>query len=171
MGVPRLACLRPAAWLNQWPSTTRLHQPNTQDPHEGFLPFSLWRTPDRCHGCCDKMPRQEGRRRSGWREDEDEQGGSAPSFIAGEGQPAIPTITGNDDISLHAAGTRQVGQLSRQHGEAETPMSNQSPRINQGCRLLGPTVLRTCPLASPRSQVRARLGPGGYCRRSGNGGP
>ena len=26
------------------------------------------------------------------------------------------------------------------------------------------------PLASPRSQVRARLGPGGYCRRSGNGG-
>ena len=27
MGVPRLACLRPAAWLKQWPSTTRLHQP------------------------------------------------------------------------------------------------------------------------------------------------
>ena len=26
-GVPRLACLRPAAWLTQWPSTTRLHQP------------------------------------------------------------------------------------------------------------------------------------------------
>ena len=31
-------------------------------------------------------------------------------------------------------------------------------------------TLRTCPLASPRSQVRARLGPGGYCRCSGNGG-
>ena len=26
-------------------------------------------------------------------------------------------------------------------------------------------------MASPRSQARARLGPGGYCRRSGNGGP
>ena len=32
-------------------------------------------------------------------------------------------------------------------------------------------TLRTCPLASPLSQVRARLGPGGYYRRSGNGGP
>ena len=27
MGVPRLACLRPAAWLKQWPSMARLHQP------------------------------------------------------------------------------------------------------------------------------------------------
>ena len=26
-GVPRLACLRPATWLNQWPSMARLHQP------------------------------------------------------------------------------------------------------------------------------------------------
>ena len=25
-GVPRLACLRPAAWLKWWPSTTHLHQ-------------------------------------------------------------------------------------------------------------------------------------------------
>ena len=34
-GVPRLACLRPAAWLHQWPSMARLHQPNTQDHREG----------------------------------------------------------------------------------------------------------------------------------------
>ena len=26
MGVPRLACLRPAAWLKQWPSAAHLHQ-------------------------------------------------------------------------------------------------------------------------------------------------
>src|SRR4051812_24864410 len=26
MGVPRLACLRPAAWLEEGPSTTHLHQ-------------------------------------------------------------------------------------------------------------------------------------------------
>ena len=26
MGVPRLACLRPAAWLKGWPSTAHLHQ-------------------------------------------------------------------------------------------------------------------------------------------------
>ena len=25
-GVPRLACLRPAAWLQEWPSTAHLHQ-------------------------------------------------------------------------------------------------------------------------------------------------
>ena len=35
---------------------------------------------------------------------------------------------------------------------------------------MGPATLRTCPFASPLSQVRARLGPGGYCRHSGNGG-
>ena len=54
--------------------------------------------------------------------------------------------------------------------EAETPTSNQSPRGTLGRRLLGPAALRTCPFASLLSQVRARLGPGGYCRRSGNGG-
>ena len=42
-----------------------------------------------------------------------------------------------------------VGQLLRKRGEAETPTSNQPPRVNQGRRLLGPTTLRTCPLASP----------------------
>ena len=36
---------------------------------------------------------------------------------------------------------------------------------------MGPTALRACPFASLLSQARARLGPGGYCRRSGNGGP
>ena len=69
------------------------------------------------------------------------------------------------------AGTCQVERLPRQHGEAETPTSNQSPRVAQGRKLLGPTALRTCPFASPLSQVQARLGPGGYCWRSGNEGP
>ena len=50
-------------------------------------------------------------------------------------------------------------------------MSNQPPRGAQGRRLLGPATLHTCPFASLLGQVRARLGPGGYCRRSGNGGP
>ena len=35
---------------------------------------------------------------------------------------------------------------------------------------MGPAVLHTCPFASLLSQVQARLGPGGYYRRSGNGG-
>ena len=34
-GVPRLACLRPAAWLKWGPNTAHLHQHKTQDPREG----------------------------------------------------------------------------------------------------------------------------------------
>ena len=62
-------------------------------------------------------------------------------------------------------------QLPRRHGEAEPPTSNQPPCGAQGRRLLGPAALRPCPSASLHRQVQARLGPGGYCRRSGNGGP
>ena len=50
-------------------------------------------------------------------------------------------------------------------------MSNQPPRGAQGRRLLGPAALRPCPFASLHGQVRACLGPGGYCQRSGNRGP
>ena len=62
-------------------------------------------------------------------------------------------------------------QLPRRHGGAEPPTSNQPPRGARGRRLLGPAALCTYPFSSLLSQVRARLGPGGYCRRSGNGGP
>ena len=51
------------------------------------------------------------------------------------------------------------------------PTSSQPPRGAQGRRLLGPVALRSCPSASLHGQVRARLGPGGYCRHSGNGVP
>ena len=51
-------------------------------------------------------------------------------------------------------------RIQGQHGEAETPTSNQPPRGDQGRRLLGPAALRTCPLASLLSQVRACFGPG-----------
>ena len=91
-------------------------------------------------------------------------------LIAGEGQPPASIIVGNHDPFLHV-GTCQVMRFSRHRGEAEMLKSNQSPRGVQGRRLLGPAALRTCPFASLLSQVRARLGPGGYCRRSGNGGP
>ena len=37
----------------------------------------------------------------------------------------------------------QGKQLPRQRGEAETPTSNQPPRVNRGRGLLGPAVLRT----------------------------
>src|SRR3954466_5726067 len=53
----------------------------------------------------------------------------------------------------------------------EALTSNQPPRNAQVRRLLGPAALRPCPFASLHGQVRARNWPGGYCRRSGNGGP
>ena len=34
-GVPRLACLRPAAWLKRGPSAAHLHQLKLKDPREG----------------------------------------------------------------------------------------------------------------------------------------
>ena len=52
------------------------------------------------------------------------------------------------------------GQLPRQRAEVETPTSSQSPRVDQGRRLLGPAALRTCPLASPRAKSERALGPG-----------
>ena len=73
--------------------------------------------------------------------------------------------------SVSRASLLADGQSPRQRGEAETPTSSRSPRVERGRRLLGPAALRTCPLALRQSQVRARLGPGGYCRRPGNGGP
>ena len=91
-------------------------------------------------------------------------------LMAGEGQPPTSTIVGNHD-PLCMQGLVQSMQLPRRHGEVEAPTSNQPPRGAQGRRLLGPAALRSCPSASLHGQVRARLGPGGYCRRSGNGGP
>ena len=91
-------------------------------------------------------------------------------LITGEGQPSAPTIAGNHDPLCMQGLVRSV-QLPRLHGEVEAPTSSQPPRGAQGRRLLGPAALRTCPFASPLSQVRSRLGPGGYCRCSGNGVP
>ena len=91
-------------------------------------------------------------------------------LIAGEGQPMAPMIAGNYD-PLCMQGLVQSVQLPRRHGEVEAPTSNQPPRGAQGRMLLGPAALRSCPSASLHGQVRARLGPGGYYRCSGNGGP
>ena len=55
--------------------------------------------------------------------------------------------------------------------EVQTPTPNQPPCGAQGRRLLGPAALRACPFASLPGQAQARLGSGGYCRRSGIGGP
>ena len=96
-----------------------------------------------------------------------------PAFITGGGQPPASMtsmIAGNYD-PLCMQGLVQSVQLPRHHGEVETPTSNQPPRGAVGCRLLGPAALRSCPSASLHGQAQARLGPGGYCWRSGKGGP
>ena len=90
--------------------------------------------------------------------------------MAGEGQPPTSTIASNHD-PLCMQGLVQSVQLPRRHGEVETPTSHQPPCGAQGRRLLGPAALRSCPSASLHGQVWARLGPGGYCRCFGNGGP
>ena len=100
----------------------------------------------------------------------DMKGARCSVLIASKGQPSTSMIAGNHD-PLCMQGLVQSMQLPRRHGEVETPTSNQPPRGAQGRRLLGPAALRSCPSASLHGQVRARLGPGGYCRRSGNGGP
>ena len=86
------------------------------------------------------------------------------------GQPSASTTTGNYD-SFRVEGLVESMRLPRHHGGIVPPASNQPPRGAQGHRLFGPAMLRPCPFASLLGQVRARLGPGGYCRHSGNRGP
>ena len=71
---------------------------------------------------------------------------------------------------LHA-GTCQVVRLPRHHGEAETPMSNQSPRGAQGRRLLGLMALHTGPFASLLSHARHALCSGATIGVLGTGVP
>ena len=137
-----------------------------QDPLGGPFP-SL---PSRTGG---SEPSQQDGARTGEKEKQqgmDWKGTRRSVLIAGEGQPSTSTIAGNHD-PLCMQGLVKSVQLPRRRGEVEMPTSNQPPRGAQGRRLLGPAALRTCPFASLLGQVRARLGPGGYCRRSGNGGP
>ena len=60
MGVPRLACMRPAAWLNRGPSAAHLHQPKHSRPSRGAKPRGAddTRPPQ-------EWPRQAGSRRGG----------------------------------------------------------------------------------------------------------
>ena len=116
--------------------------------------------------------RRRRRRRSKGQEDEDGLGAPPPPPIYSRRKANRRPLTARAMLAiLHAIGSRQVWRLPRRRGEVEKPTSHQAPRIDLVLRQLGPTVLRPCPLALPRSQVRARLGPGGYWRHSGNGSP
>ena len=100
----------------------------------GREPFH-WR-----HECRGKEEEEE----AGGMEEEMSNGGSAPLPIYSQREAnRRPPRSQVMMVFLHVAGTHQVGQLPRQRGEAETPTSCQSPRVNQGRKLLGPAALRT----------------------------
>ena len=63
--------------------------------------------------------------------------------------------------SVAHASLLSVGQLPRQHGEAETPTSNQPPRVDQGRGLLGPrcSVLDPWLRSEAKGQGRSAAGP------------
>ena len=89
----------------------------------------------------------------------------------------------NADSSPRAQGALGLGLAAKPKGKCRAPRALTTCGLGRpiefdgtwACplprRLLGPAALHTCPLALLLSQVRACLGPGGYCRRSGNGGP
>ena len=99
-------------------------------------------------------------------------GGSSPSpFIAEEGQPTPPTITCNDGFPCMSQGLVKSGSCRGSVGKRRCSHPLNRHVSTKVARFEGPRRSALDPLASPRSQARARLGPGGYYRRSGNGGP
>ena len=163
-GVPRLACLQPAAWLKGGPSTARLHQ---------HKPKTLARGQASRGG---RRGASAGTASSGWLTRGRRDQGGVPHEVpvtqamTTKGARRVPARAVSS-FPLWCKGGKRSRGVPRHHGEAETPTSNQPPRGAQGRRLLGPAALHTCPFASLLSQVQARFGPGGYCRCSGNGGP
>ena len=79
-----------------------------------------------------------------WRWEEGESsswiGGGGWSSRKKEGQEARERRKGNNCVQQRV---RLAGRVMRHHGEAEIPMSNQSPHGAQGRRLLGPAALQT----------------------------
>ena len=94
----------------------------------------------------------------------------SPVLIAGEGQPPSTMTSGNHDPYLCMQELIKSCSCRGVVGSADAHVQSTATR-RQGRRLLGPAALRACPFASLLSQARACLGPGGYCRRFGNGGP
>ena len=64
----------------------------------------------------------------------------------------------------------QIRTVAKAYGEVEASTTRRVPCAIKPTGFGGPRRFTLVALASPGSQVRARLGPGGYCRRSGNQG-
>ena len=89
----------------------------------GFFPLSA---------CFGAMAMEQAERESDWRREAEPQG----SRGIGE---ARRRRRRNNCVGRRG---RIARRIPRKCGEAETPMSNQPPRVNRGRRLLGPAVLR-----------------------------
>ena len=83
--------------------------------------------------CFGAMAMEQAERKSDWRREAEPQG----SRGIGE---ARRRRRRNNCVGRRG---RIARRIQRQRGEAETPTSNQPPRVNRGRRLLGPAVLRT----------------------------
>ena len=106
----------------------------------GFFPFSVW---------FGAMAMERTELRSDW--------GRKLGFEEAEEFGSVLPAIGNNHVGCRG---RLARRISRLRGESETPMSNQSPHVDQGRRLLGLAALRTCPLASPEAKPEHALGPG-----------
>ena len=84
MGVCRLACLRPRAWLIQRPSTSHLHQQGIQAPREADDARPPWEWPSQAGSRGAEISRQ-GKTSRGSRDvthdDQDQAGASARSVL------------------------------------------------------------------------------------------
>ena len=81
------------------------------------------------------MPWEQDREQISRREQDEgkmERGLCHPPHIYSLGRPTATSTTSHHHDPLHAASTSQVEQLPRQHGEAESPTSNQSSHVIKG---------------------------------------
>ena len=97
------------------------------------------------------------------------QSSRGPVLIAGEGQPPGIMTSGNRDPYRCMQGLVKSCSRRGVTGSAHAHVQSTATRRPRP-QAVRPAALRSCPSASLHGQVRAPLGPGGYCRHSGNGG-
>ena len=93
-------------------------------------------------------------------------GAPPPSpFIAREGQPAPPTIAGNDGFPCMSQGLVKSSSCRGSMGKRRRPRPINHHASTEAAGFWVPRCSELDPW------LRREAKPGGYCRRSGNGGP
>ena len=100
------------------------------------------------------------------------EGGSAPSpFMAKGGQPAPPTIAGNDGFPCMSQGLVKSSSCRGSVGKWRRPHPINHHVSTEAAGSWGPRRSVLDPWLRRGAKPDRTLGPGGYCRRPGNGGP